>query len=103
MGDAKKGDKRKEREDTKQFEPEGNGTRKTCVRKIKRRGKEKTQREQSEKKRRRTDEETCEDEDQKPEEISKKFFSKKRKKKRKIKVRQKEVFEKESNKNFLHS
>ena len=44
-----KGDPKKKREDTKQFEPDGNGSRKTCSKKIKQEEREKTQREQSEK------------------------------------------------------
>ena len=51
-GDAK-GDLKKEREDTKQFEPDGKWNKKNMFEKKKTRGKRKTQREQSEKKKKR--------------------------------------------------
>ena len=93
---------KKRREDKKTLNQMENGTRKTCVRKIKTRGKRKTQREQSEKtkKRRRTNEEKCKEEEQKPEQMSKTFFFKKKgeeEKKKNDKVRQKGRVSKGSN------
>ena len=87
-GDAK-GDTKKKREDTKQFEPDGKWNKKNmCSKKYNQEEREKHKENKVKKeKRRRTNEEKCKEEDQKPEQMSKKLFLQKKKKERKKKRR----------------
>ena len=80
-GDAK-GDTKKKREDTKQFEPDGKWNKKNmCSKKYNQEEREKHKENKVKKeKRRRTNEEKCKEEDQKPEQMSKKFFLQKKRK-----------------------
>ena len=84
-GDAK-GDPKKKREDTKQFEPGGKWNKQNMCSKKNKRKEKKTHKEdivKKEKKRRRTNEEKCKEEDKKQEEMSKMILSFKREEEKK--------------------
>ena len=105
--------KRKEREDTKQFEPGGKWNRKNMCSKIKgifskkkkQEEKRKTQNKVKKEKKETNKWKKCKEEDKKPEETSKKIFpsiKRRRRKKEKSKWDKRQGFKKGSNKN-LHS